>query len=130
MAVQTRAGRNYSRHYRGSFVCGSSNTHTQVLSNGSAGVSLFAVPSEFPIAGALAEGSALYREARIGFEPTCDGFANRCLAAWLPRPSCGPGPKSRRTLPRRFGKIKHWSAQSGGRGDDGRAHLGHGHMQS
>jgi hypothetical protein len=24
-------------------------------------------------------------EARIGFEPTCDGFANRCLTAWLPR---------------------------------------------
>jgi hypothetical protein len=24
-------------------------------------------------------------EARIGFEPTCDGFANRCLTTWLPR---------------------------------------------
>ena len=24
-------------------------------------------------------------EARIGFEPTYDGFANRCLTTWLPR---------------------------------------------
>lgn len=24
-------------------------------------------------------------EARTGFEPACDGFANRCLTAWLPR---------------------------------------------
>jgi hypothetical protein len=26
-------------------------------------------------------------EARIGFEPTYDGFANRCLTTWLPRRS-------------------------------------------
>ena len=25
-------------------------------------------------------------EARIGFEPTYNGFANRCLTTWLPRP--------------------------------------------
>lgn len=24
-------------------------------------------------------------EARTGFEPVCDGFANRCLTTWLPR---------------------------------------------
>ena len=23
-------------------------------------------------------------EARTGFEPACDGFADRCLTAWLP----------------------------------------------
>jgi hypothetical protein len=31
------------------------------------------------------EGELCEPEARIGFEPTCDGFANRCLTTWLPR---------------------------------------------
>ena len=29
-----------------------------------------------------------YSEARMGFEPTYNGFANRCLTTWLPRRFC------------------------------------------
>ena len=39
----------------------------------------------------------LESEVRMGFEPTCDGFANRCLTAWLPHQHSSPG--SRRRVP-------------------------------
>gem|GEM_PF-4660529 len=29
-------------------------------------------------------------EARTGLEPAYDGFANRCLTTWLPRPNWRP----------------------------------------
>src|SRR5690606_17769273 len=38
---------------------------------------------------------AAFWEARTGFEPACDGFANRCLTTWLPRPE-----NSTETVPR------------------------------
>ena len=38
-----------------------------------------------PSAPPSAELFQLLREAWIGFEPTYDGFANRCLTTWLPR---------------------------------------------
>src|SRR5438105_1510897 len=42
-------------------------------------------------------------EAWMGFEPTYDGFANRCLTAWLPRRDLRPG---RRFVPRMGLRVK------------------------
>ena len=44
-------------------------------------------------------------EARTGFEPAFDGFANRCLTTWLPRQALG----SRVALSNiRAPEVKHW----------------------